>query len=161
MLQFITGFAVSFAMKPLSKLFGKRDIYTLGCIFIIAGAISANYLGNQQVVGIYFLGVIFGAGRSTIFVQSLAIIAELIGTNSTSAAFVYGAMCFTEKIATAGSIFVIQSLSPCNNETPQNGLCGDGGCGLYYRHFMSYGIGSLSGLAVLSNILRWYYAHKQ
>ena len=62
---------------------------------MIAGAISANYLGNQQVVGIYFLGVIFGAGRSTIFVQSLAIIAELIGTNSTSAAFVYGAMCFT------------------------------------------------------------------
>ena len=66
---------------------------------MIAGATSANYLENNQVVGIYFLGVFVGAGTSTIFVQALAMTAELIGTNSTSAAFVYGAMCCTGLIS--------------------------------------------------------------
>ena len=82
-------------------IYFKNGMYFLGCIVMIAGAIWATLLEYDQVFGIYFLGVLFGAGTSTILVQSLAMTAELIGENSTSAAFVYGAMSLT------GTSFII------------------------------------------------------
>ena len=45
--------------------------------------------------GVYILGFLFGAGTTTVLVQSLAITAELIGENTSTSAFVYGAMSLT------------------------------------------------------------------
>ena len=45
--------------------------------------------------GVYILGFLFGAGTTTVLVQSLAITAELIGENTNTSAFVYGAMSLT------------------------------------------------------------------
>ena len=41
---------------------------------------------------------LYGAGTGTVLIQSLAITAELIGKNTGSAAFVYGAMSLTGNI---------------------------------------------------------------
>lgn len=161
LIQFITGFAVSFTMKPLSKQFGKNGMYFLGCIVMIAGAIWATLLEYDQVFGIYFLGVLFGAGTSTILVQSLAMTAELIGENSTSAAFVYGAMSLTDKLACGGAIMAVQYLSPCNDEMVPNGPCEENGCGLFYCRVMGYGIGIITVLAILSNLLHWHHSRKR
>ena len=48
------------------------------------------------------LAFLFGAGTSTVLIQSLAITAELIGENTGSSAFVYGAMSLT------GEFFLIR-----------------------------------------------------
>ena len=50
--------------------------------------------------GVYILGFLFGAGTTTVLVQSLAITAELIGENTNTSAFVYGAMSLTGTLAT-------------------------------------------------------------
>ena len=64
-----------------------------------AGLLENDPIENGGKVhwGVYLLPVIFGAGTSTILVQSLSITAALIGENTNTAAFVYGAMSLTGK----------------------------------------------------------------
>ena len=81
--------------------------------------------------GVYILGFLFGAGTTTVLVQSLAITAELIGENTSTSAFVYGAMSLTgslhsisgvttyrkkifsylDKIACGAAIMLVQSMA--------------------------------------------------
>ena len=50
--------------------------------------------------GIFVIAVLVGAAGSAALICSLSIIAELVGQNTESGAFVYGAMSFTDKIST-------------------------------------------------------------
>ena len=61
--------------------------------------------------GVYILGFLFGAGTTTVLVQSLAITAELIGENTNTSAFVYGAMSLTGTLTTEyGPYYMAHSL---------------------------------------------------
>merc|ERR1711935_606629 len=78
---------------------------------------------GDNVAGIYGLAVLYGIGTTTVLVQSLAITADLIGENVSSAAFVYGAMSLTDKIACGCVIMLLQELKIG---------CGDSNtCGLF------------------------------
>ena len=57
--------------------------------------------------GVYILGFLFGAGTTTVLVQSLAITAELIGENTSTSAFVYGAMSLTGKFNLIGDLNIL------------------------------------------------------
>ena len=72
---------------------------------MIAGSICANFLEPNQVYTLFILPALFGIGTATILVQSLSIVAALIGGNAASAAFVYGALTFAGII----SRFVLES----------------------------------------------------
>ena len=61
---------------------------------MIAGSIYATFLEPNHVYKLFILPALFGVGTTTILVQSLSIMAALIGGNATSAAFVYGAISF-------------------------------------------------------------------
>ena len=67
---------------------------------MIAGSICATVLETDQKYRLFLLPLFFGAGTSTILVQSLAMTAALIGENASSAAFVYGAMSLTGNLLT-------------------------------------------------------------
>ena len=54
-----------------------------------------------------------GAGTAAILVSSLSLTAQLIGENTSTAAFVYGAMSLTDKIA--NGVAVIIGISICFN----------------------------------------------
>ena len=130
LVQYITGFCVSFAMKPLAKHLGKvstlqckrrfplrprfperqshirenpshmvwfqNGTFFLGAILTITASIWGTILDeDMSYFGVYILGFLFGAGTTTVLVQSLAITAELIGENTSTSAFVYGAMSLT------------------------------------------------------------------
>jgi len=155
LVQFIIGFLVSFLMKPLTKYIGKNGTYFLGCLMCIAGAICATLLEADQKFRLFLLPVFFGAGCATILVQSLAITAALIGENTSTAAFVYGAMSLTDKIACGGAIMLVQVMSPCNDEMVPNGPCEENGCGLYYCRLLGYGIAALSLFAIINNVFHW------
>lgn len=155
LVQFIIGFLVSFAMKPLSKYIGKNGTYFLGCLLCIAGSITATILESHQKYLLFILPLFFGAGCATILVQSLAMTAALIGENTTTAAFVYGAMSLTDKIACGGAIMLVQTLSPCEEGMEPNGPCEENGCGLFYCRLLGYGIAAVALLAVLSNVVHW------
>ena len=51
-------------------------------------------------------------GTASVLVSSLALTANLIGKNTSSAAFVYGAMSLTDKIANGIAVIVSKYFSP-------------------------------------------------
>ena len=56
---------------------------------------------------------LLGSGGSTILITSLSMTADLIGDNTNTGAFVYGAMSFTDKLANGIVIALLQQFSPC------------------------------------------------
>ncbi|XP_030075942.1 major facilitator superfamily domain-containing protein 12 [Microcaecilia unicolor] len=115
LVMFISGFLSSFFMKPINKLIGRNFTYFLGLVAILAFA-SWVALDHQMGVAVYGAAVLLGSGSATILVTSLSMTADLIGENTQSAAFVYGAMSFTDKVANGLAVVVIQSLHPCQTQ---------------------------------------------
>ena len=57
--------------------------------------------------------ILLGSGGSTILITSLSMTSDLIGDNTNSGAFVYGAMSFTDKLSNGILIALLQQFSPC------------------------------------------------
>ncbi|NXI58202.1 MFS12 protein, partial [Chloroceryle aenea] len=112
LVMYISGFLSSFLMKPVNKCIGRNLTYFVGILVILAFA-SWVILARQMGVEIYGAAVLLGAGSATVLVTSLSMTADLIGTNTHSGAFVYGAMSFTDKMANGLAVMVIQNLHPC------------------------------------------------
>ena len=71
LIQFISGFVVSFAMEPLSKLIGKVGTLILGCgLLLIANGII-QFASDVPTVQLFILAVALGAGTSTMLIQTL------------------------------------------------------------------------------------------
>ncbi|XP_068605229.1 major facilitator superfamily domain-containing protein 12-like [Brachionichthys hirsutus] len=109
----LSGFVFSFIMKPLSKLIGKNVTYFVGLLLILAFA-TWVLLDENMGQRVYAAGVLLGAGSATVTIMSLAMTAELIGDQTQSGAFVYGAMSFTDKMANGVAVMIIQVLHPCH-----------------------------------------------
>nr|CAD7459697.1 unnamed protein product [Timema tahoe] len=72
-------------------------------IWVYLGS-GSRYTGYE----IYAVAILFGAGSSVMLVTSLGITSDLIGNNTESGAFVYGAMSFVDKLANGIAVVVIQ-----------------------------------------------------
>jgi hypothetical protein len=53
---------------------------------------------------------LFGASSSVLLVTSLGVTADLIGSDTESGAFVYGAMSFADKLSNGIAVTTIQSM---------------------------------------------------
>nr|XP_033813027.1 major facilitator superfamily domain-containing protein 12 isoform X2 [Geotrypetes seraphini] len=126
LVMYVSGFLSSFFMKPINKLIGRNFTYFLGLVAILAFA-SWVALDHQMGVAVYGAAVVLGSGSAVILVTSLSMTADLIGDNTQSAAFVYGAMSFTDKVANGVAVVVIQSLHPCQTQ-----LCCSACVGFYH-----------------------------
>ena len=104
----------------------------MGCSAMIVGAISANFVNGNQV---FILPVLFGFGMAIMEVQSFAFIAELIGENVTTSAFVYSALSLIFKLLSGPIVLLIQAMSPCKHDA-QSELCVDNACSLFYHHLI-------------------------
>ncbi|XP_057190845.1 major facilitator superfamily domain-containing protein 12a isoform X3 [Triplophysa rosa] len=150
LVMYVSGFASSFIMKPLSKLIGKCMTYFLGLLLILAFSYWV-LLDTHMGDGVYGAAVLLGMGSATILVMSLAMTAELIGDQTQSGAFVYGAMSFTDKVANGLGVMIIQALHPCHTI-----VCCPA-CVWYYHYVMVIVTGGVAVLAALSlsTILIW------
>jgi len=111
---FISGFLASLLIGPATQLAGRKVIYLIGAL-IGMGACVYVWFGQGYffiTYGIYGVALLFGIGGSTMLITSLAVTADLIGSQVESGAFVYGAMSFTDKLANGISVFTIQNLHP-------------------------------------------------
>ena len=54
----------------------------------------------------------FGTAGSAVLITSLSLTAELIGNNTETSAFVYGAMSFTDKVSNGMAVMMIQHFIP-------------------------------------------------
>ncbi|XP_053906484.1 major facilitator superfamily domain-containing protein 12 isoform X2 [Cuculus canorus] len=117
LVMYVSGFLSSFLMKPANKWIGRNLTYSVGILVVLAFA-SWVTLAREMGAEIYGAAVLLGAGSATILVTSLSMTADLIGTNTHSSAFVYGAMSFTDKMANGLAVMVIQNLHPCPFHLP-------------------------------------------
>ncbi|XP_075300181.1 major facilitator superfamily domain-containing protein 12 [Opisthocomus hoazin] len=143
LVMYVSGFLSSFLMKPVNKWIGRNLTYFVGMLGILAFA-SWVALAKQMGAEIYGAAALLGAGSATILVTSLSMTADLIGTNTRSSAFVYGAMSFTDKMANGLAVMVIQNLHPCPTEL----CCHD--CISFYRWVMVFVTGGIAVAAVTS-----------
>ncbi|XP_029819758.1 major facilitator superfamily domain-containing protein 12 [Manacus vitellinus] len=112
LVMYVSGFLSSFLMKPVNKWIGRNLTYFVGILVVLAFA-SWVALATPMGAEVYGAAVLLGAGSATILVTSLSMTADLIGTNTHSSAFVYGAMSFTDKMANGLAVMLIQNLHPC------------------------------------------------
>ncbi|NWX41273.1 MFS12 protein, partial [Steatornis caripensis] len=143
LVMYVSGFLSSFLMKPVNKWMGRNLTYFVGILVILAFA-SWVTLARQMGAEIYGAAALLGAGSATILVTSLSMTADLIGTNTHSSAFVYGAMSFTDKMANGLAVMVIQNLHPCPTE-----LCCPA-CISFYHWVMVLVTGGIAIAAVAS-----------
>ncbi|KAK1878777.1 Major facilitator superfamily domain containing protein 12 [Dissostichus eleginoides] len=150
LVMFLSGFLSSFIMKPVSKLIGKSLTYFLGLLLIMAFSYWV-LLEGQMGQQVYGAAVLLGAGSATILVISLSMTAELIGGQTQSGAFVYGAMSFTDKVANGIAVMIIQTLHPCHTVV----CCPD--CVWFYHNVMVIVTGGVAVVAALAlcSILIW------
>ncbi|XP_069574215.1 major facilitator superfamily domain containing 12b [Brachyistius frenatus] len=140
---YVSGFVCSLFMKPVNKLVGITNTYLAGLVplFVFATWILFdNDIGSKTIYG---AAVLLGAGSATILVMSLSMTAMLIGDQTQSGAFVYGAMSFTDKLANGVGVLIIQTIRPCNTEA----CCPD--CIWFYRDAMVIITGGVSVVAAL------------
>ena len=57
-------------------------------------------------IEIYFVALFIGSGGAGMLITSLSITAQLIGKNTESSAFVYGAISFVDKLSSGTKIFL-------------------------------------------------------
>ncbi|KAJ7414336.1 Major facilitator superfamily domain-containing protein 12 [Willisornis vidua] len=150
LVMYVSGFLSSFLMKPVNKCIGRNLTYFVGILVVLA---FASWVALDRPMGaeIYGMAVLLGAGSATILVTSLSMTADLIGTNTHSSAFVYGAMSFTDKMANGVAVMVIQNLHPCPTE-----LCCLA-CVAFYRWVMVLVTGGIAvaAVATLCCIMVW------
>ncbi|CAI5799111.1 Hypothetical predicted protein [Podarcis lilfordi] len=142
LVMYISGFLSSFLMKTVNKKIGRNLTYFVGLLIILAFA-SWVALAERIGVEIYGAAVLLGTGSATILVTSLSMTADLIGSNTHSGAFVYGAMSFTDKVANGVGVMIIQNLHPC----PTEHCCGN--CVPFYRWVM---VAVTGGMAVVATL---------
>ncbi|XP_072261042.1 major facilitator superfamily domain-containing protein 12-like isoform X5 [Pyxicephalus adspersus] len=150
LVMYVSGFASSFFMKPVNAWIGRNLTYFMGLLAI--SAFSAWVALDPKLgVAVYGAAIILGSGSATILVTSLSMTADLIGPHSVSAAFVYGAMSFTDKVANGLAVMAIQSMHPCHSEL----CCPD--CIPFYRWVMVTVTGAVAIVSALSlsSIMIW------
>ncbi|XP_068427534.1 major facilitator superfamily domain-containing protein 12a isoform X2 [Clinocottus analis] len=150
LVMYLSGFLSSFIMKPVSKLIGKCLTYFMGLLLIMAFSYWV-LLDDMMGERVYGAALLLGAGSATILVISLAMTAELIGGQTQSGAFVYGAMSFTDKLANGAAVMIIQFLHPCHTVA----CCP--ACVWFYHYIMVIVTGGVAVVAALAlcSILIW------
>ncbi|XP_051963933.1 major facilitator superfamily domain-containing protein 12 [Xyrauchen texanus] len=148
LVMYVCGFVSSLVMKPVSKQIGTSMTYFVGLLPIMAFSywvlLEVN-MGTQ----VYGAAVLLGAGSAVILVMSLSMTANLIGDQTQSGAFVYGAMSFTDKVANGLGVMMIQSFYPCHTQ--------ESDCIWFYHNVMVIVTGGVAAVAAicLCTILIW------
>lgn len=79
-------------------------------LLLILPVLSFSFLciHAQSALYVYVNSLLLGFGTSTCMVCSVQLEADLVGENSKSGAFVYGALSFADKLANGIVIFLLQ-----------------------------------------------------
>ncbi|XP_020619286.1 major facilitator superfamily domain-containing protein 12-like [Orbicella faveolata] len=113
----ISGVFASGTVKALNKRLGSKITFSLGCMLAMS---ACFWFYVQDIRGrnvVYATAIIMGCGGSVMLVTSLSLIAELIGHDKKSGAFVYGTISFTDKLSSGVIIAIIQEMNPRTNMT--------------------------------------------
>jgi len=111
---YVSGLVPTFFTKSLNKCLGRKAVF-LGGLIIILGTSVWLWLIPPHSTQMYGASVTLGVGGSTLLVTVLTMLADLIGDNVETGAFVYGAMSFLDKMSNGIVIQMIQVFYPNQN----------------------------------------------
>ncbi|XP_018334072.1 major facilitator superfamily domain-containing protein 12 isoform X2 [Agrilus planipennis] len=146
LIMYLGSFLTSIAVEKINRGFGRKIAYVTGTLIGVSACVWIQF-GSKSfaMYDIYPISLLFGIGGSIILVTSLGITADLIGDKTSSGAFVYGVMSFTDKIANGIAVVIIQELHKSHSEKT------------YYRDIITYVCGGsavLGAAAVISLLKR-------
>lgn len=143
LIMYCASFLASLITKYLDTIFNKRVLYGIGGV--VSGVTYAwMYYGSgsfYRVYGIFIVVILLGFSGALMLVVSLGLTNDLIGHNTSSGAFVFGAMSLLDKVSNGLAVMVIQKIHP--TDSPSSiGHVG------FYRDAITYacGGGTLIGL---------------
>ncbi|CAH3194993.1 unnamed protein product [Porites evermanni] len=142
---YVSGFLSTFLTKPLNKCYGRKGTFFLGLLLIAGTSLWMWFIQKGHLLQTYGVSVLLGVGGSTLLVTALTMLADLIGENVETGAFVYGAMSFTDKLSNGIAVQLIQIFHPCNSLG--EACCPK--CDLYYREVMVVVTGGATIISLL------------
>lgn len=148
LVMYCASFIASLATKYLDRRLGKRLLYAIGCI-MSAATYTWMYLSEgsfYRVYGIFFVVILLGFSGAIMLVISLGLTNDLIGHNTSSGAFVFGAMSFLDKVSNGIAVMVIQKLHPTDSPSCAGHV-------EFYRDVLSFVCGSATLLAIFGLLL--------
>lgn len=111
LVMFISSFVTSFIVKSMNKRMGRKIAYFIGCLLGAGGCVWV-WFGAGKIYSTYevhAVAILLGASSSIQLVTSLGLTADLIGQDTDTGAFVYGAMSFVDKISNGIAIVILQT----------------------------------------------------
>ncbi|XP_076819781.1 major facilitator superfamily domain-containing protein 12-like isoform X1 [Clavelina lepadiformis] len=141
LIAYLSSFLAALLVRPISKIVRQEVMYFWGAAFVVSSCVWGNFIPEQSMQ-IFGQAILLGFGNSIILIISLSMTARLIGKETATGAFVYGAMSLTDKISNGIAVVVIQNLNPCKCNCPL--------CAIYFRTVMTYVIGGIMLVAVVT-----------
>jgi len=138
---YVSGLVPTFFTKSLNKCLGRKAVFLSGLIIILGTSVWL-WLIPPHSTQMYGASVTLGVGGSTLLVTVLTMLADLIGDNVETGAFVYGAMSFLDKMSNGIVIQMIQVFYPSQNRVSAGAL--------YYREVMVLASGAAAVVALLT-----------
>uniref|UniRef100_A0A0N5AFJ7 Major facilitator superfamily domain-containing protein 12 n=1 Tax=Syphacia muris TaxID=451379 RepID=A0A0N5AFJ7_9BILA len=135
-------FTIPTSIQRFNRYINKKVIFIVGCIFGIANCIWMRFPLNEA--SLFIVAIIFGGVQAVLLVGSLAFSSDMINKNTESAAFVFGAMSFLDKLANGVAYQIIELFNPECKDGENNHACTE-----FYRSIMAYIPGGCLMLALL------------
>jgi Na+/melibiose symporter-like transporter len=109
MLLYIAQLGATIAMRRLSARLGRKRTMAAGALAFVAASALMMLLQPSSSGGMYFAVLVLGVGCAIVMVISVSFEADLVGANTESGAFVYGACSFADKLFNGAAILAVQT----------------------------------------------------
>ncbi|XP_041975676.1 major facilitator superfamily domain-containing protein 12-like [Aricia agestis] len=139
---YVSSLLCSFLLKSKINRLGHHVAYFIGSTLSLVSClwIALAISPDANVIQIYLVATLIGAGSSITLVSSLCVTADLIGPHSHQGALIYSIVTFADKLVTGIAVVAIE-----------NYKCEDAlDCPQYYRGVLTYACGGSAILGILS-----------
>jgi Na+/melibiose symporter-like transporter len=121
LLLYVFQLAATVASQRVTRALGRRRaLFTGSALTAVACAGMAFVPSGSAAFAVYGAVPLLGVGLALSMVVSVSMEADLVGIRTSSAAFVYGACSFSDKLLSGVFILAIQALSPAPPEAGES-----------------------------------------
>eukprot|EP00300_Choanocystis_sp_HF-7_P009522 c16473_g1_i2.p1 GENE.c16473_g1_i2~~c16473_g1_i2.p1 ORF type:complete len:197 (+),score=52.04 c16473_g1_i2:858-1448(+) len=111
---YLASMLTTFGMRKLNTMLGRRTLYITGNIISILAFVAFNIIAVTSALHFLVFPVcaLLGVGTAISLVAAVTMQADLLGTETTNAAFVYGLLSFGDKVLNGFVIALVELLRP-------------------------------------------------
>ena len=102
LVQFISGFVISFAMDISAAKLTKIVVFIIGGVLCITGGLVLGFIEAASFDVLIPIAIIIGFGTSITVIQTYAMAAEVFGQDEQTSGFCFGIMGIVEKFTNGG-----------------------------------------------------------